>query len=209
MADEDRGIDVAAVEKLLRQRFGGEWISQAWEGAEEPGATVFAQFKPDVYGRKVLTGLLLTGSVITADSLRTIPVSSLERAMGDVDSGGAGEDRLREELAQLPTPGHEGRRRIDFLTVVAAHFKVWAKHTPFPATEMAKEWNVNRATMASWIRNARLSGLLPPAKRGKASDPAAIAFQQDLDRIMTMAPSPEREAALTDLYDRHSEEGRS
>lgn len=208
MADQDRGIDVAATAQLLTERFSGEWLALEWLSAEDEGAKLFAQFKPDAYGRKVVTGLLLIGSVITADSLRTISVGSLESMVMEMGHGGPDEAaaQLRHDLAQLPTPGREGRTKAEFLRVVADHFKVWARYTPSPATQMATEWRVNRATMASWVRSARLAGLLPPARRGKASDPEEIAFQKDLDAIMTMPPGPEREAGIAAVYRKHGRE---
>lgn len=159
--------DVEQLEQWLNERLGSRWDGWHEGHSGVPGVALFAQTKENRDGRTVLTGLLLLGKAITADALRKVPVTAIENS-GNLGSGGNWE-RMQEEKAKLPPL----ERRPDmspeeFSQLVAEHFKMWAKYVPHPAAAMAAEWKVKAPTVHSWIREARLRGLLPPARRGKA-----------------------------------------
>jgi hypothetical protein len=77
------------------------------------------------------------------------------------------EQRMTDELAALPPLERGSLSALEFSEVVADHYKVWARYVPTPAAGMGKRWGVKSATVHSWIREARLRGLLPEAERGK------------------------------------------
>jgi hypothetical protein len=153
--------------ELFGQHLGGRWgfFSSGRFISGEPVAG-WAGFDEDESGRGVLVGLVIIGDAITADLLRKVPVGNLENSF-NLDDRDARE-RLDEELKALPplkrTPEMAPE---DFSQLVADHFKVWAKAVPHPANAMAIAADVKPPTMHTWIREARLRGLLPPAKRRK------------------------------------------
>jgi hypothetical protein len=149
--------------ELLSAAFGDGWI--VWDsGRGAPAAYVFAQAKANADGRGVLTGLVLVGDGITAESLRQVPVSVIEKVLGEKSGS---EERMRADLAKLPPLERGDLSPSEFSQLVADHYKVWARRVPKPAAAMAQEWGVKSNTMHSWIRDARLRGLLPEAGRGK------------------------------------------
>jgi hypothetical protein len=111
--------------------------------------------------------VMLLGGAITADLLRKVPVAALENSqnLGDVFSERY--DQIHAELAKLPALERGKLDAEDFSRLVAEHYKTWARHVPHPALEMAVRWGVKSPTMHTWIREARLRGFLPPARRGK------------------------------------------
>lgn len=155
------------VERWLNERLGQSWSGYAATISRIPGVAVFARYGANRQGRLVLTGLLLLSDAITAEQVRKVPVGGLENSanlsMDDAD------DRMRDELERLPPLRRNGADPEEFSKLVAAHFNVWAKYVPHPAAAMAAEWNVKAPTVHTWIREARLRGFLPQAKRGKAS----------------------------------------
>lgn len=157
--------DFERVSAMLAEAFGGDWTK--WEGGPGgiPGAVMWAQVKPNADDRMVLTGLVLVGDGITAESLRRIPVRVIEQASAEVAAGNR--DRMRAELAKLPPLERGTLSAGEFSQLVADHYKVWARYTLKPAAGMSAEWGVKSATMHGWIREARLRGLLPEAERGK------------------------------------------
>lgn len=120
-------------------------------------------------GRPVLGGLLLLADeAITADMLRKVPVTNLENgvvvSLFDEEARAA----FAEELEALPPLMRtEGVTPEDFSALVAEHYKLWAKAVPNPAAAMSAHANIKPPTLHGWIREARLRGLLPPAKRKK------------------------------------------
>lgn len=150
--------------ELLSDAFGEGWT--LWDsGRGAPATYVFVQAKTNADGRGVLAGLVLAGDGITAESLRQVPVSVIERVLGERSVGT--EKDMRAELAKLPPLERGDLSAEDFSRLVAAHYKVWARRVPKPAAAMAREWGVNGNTMHGWIREARLRGFLPEAERGK------------------------------------------
>lgn len=149
----------------LTEAFGADWLTwdQGIDG--EPGTFVFVQAKSNADGGKVLTGLAVVGDGIRAEALRRIPVREIERIMAEIAAGT--EETMRAELAKLPPLKRDDLSSLDFSRLVAEHYKVWARHVAKPAASMAQEWDVKSNTMHSWIRDARLRGLLPEAERGK------------------------------------------
>lgn len=168
-SDEERAGAFAGMTKLLQQHFPwGEWAGW-YSGHLIPGEAVagWAQFTEDDSGRRVLSGLLLLADdAITADLLRKVPVAALENSISLTNR--QAREQLGEELKALPKLERvPGMAPEDFSGVVAAHYRAWAKAVPNPAAAMAAEASVKPPTMHTWIREARLRGLLPPAKRRK------------------------------------------
>lgn len=146
---------------------GPQWVS--WPYGTLPGmpAALLAKFVKNESGRHVLAGVLLLGDVLTADHLRRVTVSALEDSYNRTDFGGAEDLQLHAELVKLPPLERGELTGEEFSHLVARHYKVWAAYLPHPSAAMAAEWKVKPPTMASWIREARLRGLLPPARRRK------------------------------------------
>ena len=163
---DDQAVIPDDVAKLLSRRLGGDW--QWWWRASPPdgimeGAAVLAQLKPANSGRKVLTGVLLLGDAITAEDLRKVPVIEIENSANLTR-----QDVARDKLAQLaPLKRTRDMSPEDFARLVAEHYRLWAEVVPHPAAAMAAEHGVKDPTMHSWIREARLRGFLPAARRGK------------------------------------------
>lgn len=157
--------DVNELTQKLVDLLGPDWAG--WHlGDLVPGAAVWAQFTETESGRQILSGLLLLGDAITADMLRKVPVSALENSESLTNR--AAEARLKDERARLPRlERDEDMSPEDFSRLVAEHYKAWARAVPHPAAAMAAEADVKPPTMHTWIREARLRGFLPPAKRGK------------------------------------------
>lgn len=160
-------LDVSDVEGVLREKLGGEW--SGWHrGDVVPGLALWARFTESESGRQVLSGLLLLGDSITGEQLRKVPVSVLENSHNLTASYSAGE--LKEDLAKLrPLRREVGMSPEDFSRLVAEHYRAWAKAVPSPAAAIAQEWRVKPPTVHTWIREARLRGFLPPARRGKST----------------------------------------
>lgn len=156
--------DVQVVEKWLDRRLGPKWHGWDADNSRVPDTAMFCQVKRNDAGRWVLTGLLLLGESITADRLRVVPVAEVENGVNLTADGGD----WRAELDALPALERgAGMSPEDFSQLVAEHYKAWARHVAHPAAAMAAEWNVKVPTMHTWIREARLRGYLPPARRGK------------------------------------------
>ncbi|GAA1679614.1 hypothetical protein GCM10009745_24400 [Kribbella yunnanensis] len=153
-------LDPAAVEEMLDQQFGGRWAVSA----DVPGLTAYVQLGRNDSGRLVLTGLLLMGDAIAADQLRKVPIAAIENAWNLSKPG----DNWREEIDALPRLERStGMAAEDFSQLVAQHYNAWARHVPHPAAAIAAEWGLKVPTVHTWIREARLRGLLPAAQRGK------------------------------------------
>ncbi len=132
-----------------------------------PGVSLVAVYRRDRHGRLVVASLALVGvdNVITADTLRQVPLTALENSV-NLTLGG---DVNRAALADLgPLRREPGMSPEDFSRRVAEHYKLWAAVVPHPAAAMAAENAVKVPTMHGWIREARLRGFLPAARRGKA-----------------------------------------
>lgn len=145
---------------------GVRWVGP-WEGTAVPDATMFARFTETESGRSVLSGLLLLGDALTSEQLRKVPVTALENSWNLSAGHGQADTELREELAKLPPLRRAEMSPEEFSKIVAQHYSVWAKVVPHPGAAMAAEWDVKAPTMHTWIREARLRGLLPPARRRK------------------------------------------
>jgi hypothetical protein len=169
---EDADGDVNELARKISDETGLDWHGW-WRGdvSALPDTALLAAFTKNDAGRSVLAGVMLLGDAITADLLRKVPVAALENStnlgvpVGDSESAG---DRVRSELAELPPLDRAaGLAPEDFSRLVAEHFKVWARYVPHPAAAMAAETGVKSPTVHTWIREARLRGFLPPARRGK------------------------------------------
>jgi hypothetical protein len=118
------------------------------------GAELFVRFEQSQLGLQVITGVMLVGSVIRADQLRQVPIAALTLSRNH----GTPEARDLPPLRRDPAMGPK-----EFSRLVAGHYRRWAAVVPTPAVALAREFGVKAPTMASWIREARLRGFLPPA----------------------------------------------
>jgi hypothetical protein len=163
---EPEGLSAREVETQLGELLGGEWAGY-YRGQILPGSALWARFTKSESGRQVLSGLLLLGDAITGEQLRKVPVAVMENSQNLTEAYWKGE--LREDLAKLPPLQRQSDMSAeDFSRLVAEHYRAWAKAVPSPAAAIAAEWGVKPPTVHSWIREARLRGFLPPARRGKS-----------------------------------------
>lgn len=160
-------MSLSEIEDQLVAAFGGRWLG-FHRGTLTPGAAVWAQFDRHDSGRWVLTGLLLLGDGLKSADLRGLSVSRLENGpnlSGTQRTGERTVDQVHREAADLPPLRREpGMPPEEFSRVVAAHYNVWAQAVPHPVAAMAAEWNVKLATMHTWVREARLRGVLAPGR---------------------------------------------
>lgn len=153
------------LEKKLKKDFGGDEWDIYEVGVSVPGAGLAAGFTKNESGRYVLSAVLLVGEAVTTDTLRRVPVVALE------NSKNITHDTVREEVDKLPplqrTPDMSPE---DFSRLVALHYMAWARGVPHPVAAMAADAGAKLPTVHTWVREARLRGFLPPAKRGKSSN---------------------------------------
>lgn len=157
--------DVPTVEAWLNERFGPRWLGWYAEDSGVRDTALFAQMKQNEAGRWMLTGLLLLGESLTADKLRTVPVTALENS-----SNLSATQEFRAAVDALPPLKRTAEMSPeDFSRLVAEHYNTWARFVPHPAAAIAAEWDAKVPTVHTWIREARLRGFLPPAQRGKGT----------------------------------------
>lgn len=162
---DDQGVTVDDVERDLTDMFGGQWVG--WHrGDAIAGSALWAQLDQDDTGRWRMVGALILGDGLRADDLRKVPIAAIENSVNlGVDRA---EEVARDELAKLPPLRRTGdMSQEEWSELVAKHYRIWAQAVPNPGALMAAEWGVNRQTVGSWIREARLRGLLPPARAKK------------------------------------------
>jgi hypothetical protein len=127
-----------------------------WQSVQDfPGLSIRLGQNTD--GRTVVTGLTLESDVITSEMLRQIPLARIEQA---ANSGA--------DINLPPLRRKDGMDSDEFSRLVAEHYKVWARYVPSPVARMADHVGIKPATLHSWVREARLRGHLPPARRGKS-----------------------------------------
>lgn len=177
MSDSDRHVPEPLGEGFvddLETMLNASVLGPGWEGYHVgvlvPGVAVWAQLRAGRSGKDVLAGVLLlapAGAGITGEQLRKVPVAALENAANlSLDEAF---EKVRERTGRLaPLVRADAESGEEFSALVAEHYKAWAAHVPHPAAAMAAEWKVKPATIHSWIREARLRGLLPQVRRGKA-----------------------------------------
>lgn len=159
-----RGPDDETLIQVLTQTLEHE-TKLRWGGVSAPaGAPEILKlygFRADENDRRVLAGILLISDAITAEMLRSIPVTAIETTQNS-------DVAVHDELAKL-TPLQSADRSDSeaFSRLVATHYKIWARAVPHPVANMASAASVKPATVHTWVREARLRGLLPPARRGK------------------------------------------
>lgn len=165
MADQPSAIDVEKIAAWLTGEFGGTW--RHWKGGNAgiPDANLWAQFRDDSDGKKILVGMLLLADGITSARLRSVPVGILEDAAAQQDSGG--EEQLRADLAKLAPLERGDLSTDDFYRLVAEHFKVWARYGRQPVAAMVRESGEKSPTVHGWVNRARARGFLPEVERGK------------------------------------------
>jgi hypothetical protein len=134
-------------------------VSDDWIDVEgEPGMSVKLR-QDERSGRQIICGLHIERAAVTAEMLRRIPLGRIEAV---ANLGNA--EKLAEELPPLVRQGDPAA----FSALVARHYRAWARLTPHPAARMAAAAGANPRTVHTWIREARLRGLLPSGARGKA-----------------------------------------
>lgn len=155
---------VSALAETLTRATGMEWAG--WHAGDVPtirDAAVLAAFLPDEHGRRVLAGIMLLGEAITAEMLRQVPIAAIE------NSRNLTEQDVRDKIRKLTPLQDADRSEPDaFSDLVATHYKLWAAAVPHPVAAMAADAHVKPATVHTWVREARLRGLLPRTRRGKA-----------------------------------------
>jgi hypothetical protein len=159
-------LSVRDVEEALSGSLGGEWIG--WHrGRPLQDAAMWARFSESESGRWVLSGLVLLGDGIKGETLRKVPVAVMENSHNLTESRHTGE--LKDALAELPPLRREpGMTPEQFSQLVARHYSLWAKAVPNPVAAIAAEWGIKPPTVHTWIREARLRGFIPPARKGRA-----------------------------------------
>ncbi|MFF5201745.1 hypothetical protein ACFY3B_19300 [Micromonospora parva] len=158
-------IDVRRVSDALGDLLGGEW--GGWHrGRIVPDAAVWARFSEEESGRWVLSGLLVLGDAVKGETLRKVPVSVMENSHNLTQRQGDAE--VMDAIADLPPLRREaGMTPEEFSQLVARHYRAWAAVVPSPVAAIAAEWKVKPPTVHTWIREARLRGFLPPARKGR------------------------------------------
>ncbi|MFC5946370.1 hypothetical protein, partial [Micromonospora harpali] len=176
--DDPEGDDYSPqeLEKNLKEWFGGD-LWRVWHrDVTIPGAELYARYTKNELGRFVLSGLVMLGEAIPAEVLRKVPVAALENSIN------ISQDTVREEVDKLPplrrTPGMDP---VEFSRLVAEHFKTWTRPFPHPPAAMAADADTKVTTVHGWIREARLRGFLPPARRGKADLGDRFERQRELE----------------------------
>lgn len=129
-----------------------------------PDARIYVRWREVEGERSQVTGLCIAGEKITAEVLRSIPISRLEllspTLIAEIERGALSEP---EPLAR-----REGEPPDDFSKRVARQYRRFAAASSKPTKDLAEHAGVPLPTMRSWIREARLRGYLPPGTRGKA-----------------------------------------
>jgi transposase-like protein len=161
MADQGQDMDGAQIEEALNKAFGGIW--RTWTSGKAPFKQAAARFTEGRDGRLVMSGLLVLDDAITSDRLKSVPVRALENSFNLTKSVDA-----REAIRELPKLERAEHSPEEFAQLVAEHYRAWAAIVPHPVAAMAADAGVKPPTVHSWVREARLRGFLPPAKRGKA-----------------------------------------
>lgn len=141
---------------------------EVWLGpfTEDPHVDMYGRLTRAPSGRWQLSGVLLLGDAITSGQLRKVPVGLLENSW-NLSSRAAMQRREAIEEDLPPLRRTAKMRPEDFSRVVAEHYRAWAELVPHPVAAMARDSGVNRATVHSWVREARLRGFLPPGREGK------------------------------------------
>lgn len=176
-ADLDAGDREAALTKI----YPGTWRS--WDsGAVLPHHEVSMRFTETSTGRTVLSGLVIIGESITADDLRALQVRHAENTHNLSNTTRRAElERLRDALP--PLVREPDTTPEQFSRLVAAHYRAWAALVPHPAQAIAKEYGINVPTVHTWVREARLRGMLPPGDRRKRATPNSEAAGQEPDTV--------------------------
>lgn len=116
------------------------------------GLTVTATFEPDQYGRPMVVELHLSGRSITTDDIRRIPIVQWKT-------------ELVTERPVEPITRRTGESTDKFSARVASAYIAVAAFSPRPAALLAEASGVPLPTVHTWIREARLRGLLPASGR--------------------------------------------
>lgn len=161
----------AAFDSFVRNPAGRRRIVSATvpgaTGSGFQGLRVFAGFSGRADRPAGVQLLIIEGPRITAESLRQVPMAELERAY-------LGETGSEKDPATLPRLERVGRSPEVFSRLVAEHYRAWQQLDPHPAKRMAEEYGLKQTTVHSWIREARLRGVLPAAERKPRSQYLAL-----------------------------------
>lgn len=121
-----------------------------------PGLVV--RLAPNTQGRMVVAGLRLEAEAVTAEMLRKVPLARIEN---EANAGRHHDDGL-PPLRRAPGMSAEAFSRL-----VASHYQAAAQKWPNPVRVLAGRWGAKDATVHTWVRESRLRGFLPPARRRK------------------------------------------
>jgi hypothetical protein len=129
-----------------------------WQEVEaRPGMKLQVRLIPNRNGRMIVAGLHIEADAVTGQDLRELSLTKMERVGQDLP----------------PPPGRplvrpDGTDYVGHRSLVAEHYRYWAARSPHPGKLMAEACGAPAPTVHTWIREARLLGLLPAARRGKA-----------------------------------------
>ncbi|MFE2563043.1 hypothetical protein [Streptomyces mirabilis] len=143
--------------EALSEQFGGAWV--AWQSKKAPFERAVAQLTRGTSGRLVVSGLLILDPAITTDRLKSIPVRAIEDEANRSQA---------KRVTELPPLTREGRSAEEFAQLVADHYQAHSAVVANPVAAMAAAAGVKSPTVHTWVREARLRGLLPPASRRKS-----------------------------------------
>ena len=121
-------------------------------------------------GRLHVEALHIEGEPVSASQLRSIPLGRIE-AHANAVLHPDGAEYVVEGQAVIPPHLFElgGRSRPDeFYAEVAAIYAGLVSHTHQPVAVIADANNVPRTTAHRWVKEARVRGMLPPGRPGKA-----------------------------------------
>lgn len=162
----DRDDHTQPIADALTRNIGGTW--HPWRPAPEGPALKLWVRTSDRDGRQIITGIAaINDSGIGASDLRKLPLGAIENAI-NLGSHGGPDDVEFESLP--PLVRDPAIRPEDWSRLVAEHYKAWARRGSNPGAAISKRWGVNRQTVAAWVREARLRGFLPPARRTREAE---------------------------------------
>jgi hypothetical protein len=138
----------------------------------------------DRMGEVRITGVVhlpfFAGDPITSQLLRELPTAKIEAAINKRLFAVTGATRFQDGKITLPSgrtlssvdviaPIGDPKRTSDFYELVALqHARLAEDGDPNPTATMARLSEVALSTAQGWVAKARVRGLLPPGRRGRA-----------------------------------------
>lgn len=119
------------------------------------GITVLAKLKPAATDRRLqIVDLRINGGVVRSGDLRMIPIEAIE---------------ARANATEEPLPDVSNLDRAMLVEVWAA----FAQRFVNPSAELARRSGLKAPRIHTWVREARMRGLLPPTPRCSSFGPQA------------------------------------